>query len=91
MKCSWSASELNLHLRNQVSDNLIMYLNGCNPSHNGESIMDLKAHINNDQSFSIYPATSNLFICDDQFIQSCTNPIALFKYYEKKLIMRKLQ
>ncbi len=85
MKCSWSASELNLHLENQVSDNLIMYLNGCNPSHNGESIMDLKAHINNDQSFSIYPATSNLFICDDQFIQSCTNPIALFKYYEKKI------
>jgi len=85
VKCSWSASELILHLDNQVSDDLIMHLNGCNPFHKGETIADLRTHIDNEDSFSIYPATSNLFICDDQFIQSCTNPISLFKYYEKKI------
>ncbi len=85
MKCSWSASELNLLLDNKISDELIMHLNECSPFYNGETIPDLKAQIGNGSYFTIYPADSNLFICDDQFIQSCTHPIALFKYYEKKI------
>lgn len=85
MKCSWSTSELNLQLDDQVSDDLIMHLNGCNPFCNGENITALRTHIDRGDAFSIYPSASNLFICDEQFIQSCTHPVALFKYYEKKI------
>lgn len=85
MKCSWSSSELDLHLDIKVSDELIGHLNECSPLYKNEPIEDLKTHIGNGNSFKLYPSESNLFICDEQFIQSCSNPIALFKYYEKKI------
>lgn len=87
MKSSWSSSELRLEFdRNaSVSDELIDCLISCNPRKNEEIIIDLRSHLTNGDAFTIYPSNSNLFICDNEFIESCKNPIALFKYYEKKI------
>lgn len=85
MKCSWSNSELELVLDCEVSEEVIRHLNKCSPMYNGEYIQDLRAHICNNDTITIFPATSNLFICDNQFIKSCADPIALFRYYKGKV------
>ena len=68
MKCSWSTSELNLQLDDQVSDDLIMHLNGCNPFCNGENITALRTHIDRGDAFRyIHQQVIYLFVMSNSF------------------------
>lgn len=85
MDFSWSDSALNLRFDTEVTDELIGLFSECNPTCDYNTIEDLAGHIRAGKLFTIYPSRSNLFICDEQFIQCCLDPIQLFDYYKEKI------